>query len=188
MRLFVAVDVTDEVRGRALLVRERLGRAAGRIRWERPEKLHLTLRFLGDTAEDRLPAVLAAVERTAGSAAAGEVEFGGLGVFPDRGMPRVLWIGARDVGGRLTALAEAMEAAAVELGYPPERRSFTPHLTVARVEFVPRGTDLVGMMPEADTALRASQPVTSTVVYRSELRRSGSEYVKLAQFELKVPS
>jgi 2'-5' RNA ligase len=185
MRLFIAVEVTEEVRCRASQVRERLGRAAGRIRWERPEKLHLTLRFLGDTVDARLPEVLAAVERVAGSAEPTEVEFGGLGVFPDRGMPRVLWIGAKDPSGRLAALAQKLETAAVELGYPPERRAFTAHLTVARIEFVPRGTDLVGMMPGADEVLRMRQPVDSVAVYESAPRPGGSEYVKLGTFALK---
>lgn len=185
MRLFVATEVTEQVRRRAAQVRDRLGRAAGRVRWERPEKLHLTLRFLGDTPEARLPDVCAAVERVAGWAAAVEIGFAGLGVFPDRGMPRVLWIGVNDPGGRLAELAARLEAAAVELGYAPEKRAYKPHLTLARIEFVPGGVDLVGLVPAAEVAEPIVQRVEAISVYQSELKAGGSEYVKLATYELR---
>ncbi len=141
MRLFVAIEVPSEIR---LELERRISRlrasgATGNLRprlpkarWVRPEAMHLTLAFLGETDPERLPEL----HRELGAAfAAGEpmaLEVAGTGAFPPRGRKRVLWTGveaAGDLGGLQARVAEAVERAA---GVEVERRPYHPHLTLAR--------------------------------------------------------
>ncbi len=132
MRLFVAIEIPSEIRDqlerRTLAARKDLPSA----RWVKPRAMHLTLVFLGETDEARLPdlhrelgAAFAAVESMA-------LTVGGAGAFPPRGRKRVLWAGVEaggDLGGLQARVAEAVERAA---GIEVERRPYHPHITLAR--------------------------------------------------------
>ncbi len=163
MRLFVALDLNEAVRGSlaeflAELERSEFGRSAG-VRWAKAESLHLTLKFIGEQREEKLPAVvdaLAAVranpercapgsnpERCApGSSGPLQVAFRSFGCFPDqrrarsvvlRVRPRVLWAGV-EAPPDLGLLAGAIESALVPLGIERESRPFSPHLTLGRIK------------------------------------------------------
>ena len=132
MRLFVAIEIPAEVRRelerRVVPLRASLPKA----RWVKPRAMHLTLVFLGETDEERLPDL----HRELGAAfAAGEpmtLQVAGAGAFPPRGRKRVLWAGVEaggDLGGLQARVAEAVERAA---GLEVERRPYRPHLTLAR--------------------------------------------------------
>jgi 2'-5' RNA ligase len=100
-----------------------------------PEQAHVTLKFLGDVEEPRVPDLTAAIERAVESADVGpfEAEIGGYGVFPSLDYVSVVWTGFRSGSAELTALHEAIERETVELGFDPEDHSFTPHATLARM-------------------------------------------------------
>lgn len=182
MRMFIGVDVDAELKARIVATGRGFGKHPG-VRWEGPDKLHLTLRFLGEVAHEDFPAVMNQVRRVAEAMPAFEFETGGAGVFPDLRKPRVLWVGVQDAGGGLAALAGQLNAAMTGLGFAPERLPFRPHLTVARLE--PRAQVrpiLTGM--QADGGLRTTQSAISVVVFQSELRRGGSLYTRLAEHPL----
>jgi RNA 2',3'-cyclic 3'-phosphodiesterase len=183
MRLFVAIELSDGVR--AALAREqgRLRALCSRnrdVRWTAPESLHLTLKFLGETPVERVPAVIAALEALRGFEAF-ELAPNGFGFFPEARHPHVFWAGF-DAPPALGELARRVDAALARLGFAPENRAFTPHLTLARFR-----------APRADPALlKAVETPTSTslgrfkvdeyFLFESQLLPGGAEHKKLARF------
>ena len=132
MRAFVAIELPDDVRGVLAREQDRLRALSPRnrdIRWTSAESLHLTLKFLGDVARERIRAVIAALE-SVGPLAAFEIGLQGFGFFPDARRPSVFWAGI-DAPAALGALASNVDASLARLGFGRERRPFTPHLTLA---------------------------------------------------------
>ena len=130
MRLFVALDFPEAVREslRELIARLKpLSRAA---RWVRPEGMHVTLKFIGETDSQKVVSLRVALGAIH-SPQPVEMHFRGLGFFPNERKPRVLWCGVES-SSNLAELAAAVERALVPLGFPPEGRDFMPHLTLAR--------------------------------------------------------
>jgi RNA 2',3'-cyclic 3'-phosphodiesterase len=180
LRLFVAVDMPEEAKGALEQAinpwRERLG--AGR--WVARDNWHVTLKFLGRTWPRLLPEVEAAGRDVAGTVVPFQVGFSGLGVFPGPSRARVLWAGLDDPRGHLAGLAEGLDAALVE-EFAPEKRAFTPHLTVAR--FNPPTPMREHAEALADTAIDAPQFVVDRLVlYRSHLSPRGARYEALEEF------
>jgi 2'-5' RNA ligase len=178
IRAFIAIDLTPAVKDvLGSVARELGGRVArGVVRWVRPEQMHLTLTFLGDTPLDRLPAVRQAMDAAAGASAPFALQLDGLGCFPNRSRPRVVWVGLAAVGGGesapLLALKAALDEALAPLGWPPEERPFRAHLTLGRVkdERAARGVDWTADVPGLEI------PVTAIHLIESQLRPDGPVY------------
>ena len=110
------------------------------VRWVRLDGLHLTLRFLGPSPEERIPATEAAVVSVARAAEGPiELELAGAGTFPPVGRPRTIWIGVAGDTAALGRLGQRTEEALVAAGWPPDPRPFRPHLTLARSDGVAVG-------------------------------------------------
>ena len=183
LRLFAAVDLPDRVRqGMASAIepwRDRL--PAGR--WVRPENWHITVKFLGRTYPRLVDRVHAACREAATTIRPFRVGIEGMGVFPGPGRARVLWVGLDDAEGGLPALARALDDRLAD-EFPPEKRGFTPHLTVAR--FNPP----VAVRDHADELEAVHfemEPfgVGEVVLYRSHLSPKGARYEPLERFPLR---
>jgi 2'-5' RNA ligase len=154
-RLFIAVplpadaaaavaDVVDEVRGRGLPAGER------DVRWVRLDGLHLTLRFLGPTPEDRIAPTAEIVEAVAAALPGPiDLELRGAGAFPPVGRPRAIWIGIGDGAAALSEIASRLGEALVAAGWPTDDRPFRPHLTLARSDGVAAGPVVADRLIEA---------------------------------------
>ena len=176
VRAFVAVDLDAAARERLIGAMEALRPQLGGVKWVRPEGLHLTLRFLGASAEGALDCLKPRLASAASRCRAAEARLTGLGLFPERGAPRVLWVGL-DFKPSLRALQSATEAAAVACGFARERRPFSPHLTLGRWR------DRVARPALPATELGVAR-LERLVLYRSELRPGGAVYTPLATFPL----
>ena len=131
-RLFagVKVEATDALRG---LVAELKNDLAGeRIRWVRPENLHLTVAFFGETAEDEIPRLAAVLAKATEGTPPFEMEIGGLGTFGSPRHPRVVWLGIKSE--ELVRLYDCVKQELLETGWPPENGEFAPHLTLGRID------------------------------------------------------
>jgi 2'-5' RNA ligase len=184
-RVFCAIDLPDGLKSRvaahAASVREAFPRA--RASWERPEKLHLTLKFLGEVAVTRVEALTRAAGRACVSAKPFELTIAEAGVFPPHGLPRVLWLGVVDIYGRLARLQQSLEEECATDGFAREARDFKPHLTLARL----RSKDGARELASAHRELRFEAQtftVTELIVMRSELGPGGSRYVPLTRHPL----
>jgi 2'-5' RNA ligase len=176
MRAFVALEIDEALRERlGLLVEELRPRLRGAT-WVRAEGIHLTLRFLGAISEAQAAAMRAALARAAAACPPSDAPTTGLGTFPERGSPRVLWVGLT-VAAPILELQRECEAAAAAAGFPAERRAFAAHLTLARWrERAARPT-----LPDLELGA-ASLRVLSLM--RSELRPGGAVYTPVARFPL----
>jgi 2'-5' RNA ligase len=183
VRLFIGIEISDEVRAELARVQQRLGRCRAKVKWVPPQNIHLTMRFLGEVSEDRLESVSAAM---AGAAGGGPFEFEvcGLGRFPSRGSPRLVWAGVKDGAERVCAVQAELERGVRKAGFEAERRRFTPHLTVGRVKSR-AGTDELSALIEqhADRAFGRC-PAAELVLIRSKLTPSGAVYSAVDRQEL----
>lgn len=131
------------------------------VRWVRLDGLHLTLRFLGPTLDDRVEPAALAVREAAAGARAFDVSIGGAGSFPHADRPRALWLGLRHGEEQLAALAVAVDRSLAHLGWQLDTKPFRAHLTLARADGVPAGAAIGARLVEAardlDVPFRASQ-------------------------------
>jgi 2'-5' RNA ligase len=186
MRLFVACELPSATRAALAEVQSQLrARGAAEVRWVHPEGMHLTLKFLGEVPA----AKVGAIEEALAGAVEGPLEmrltFPTLGAFGGPTRLRVLWVGVEGDAPRLVELARGVEKALAPLGFPPERRPYSPHLTLARVsdraspEQRQRLAELVAAfpMPPVPDAL-----VREVSLMRSFLEPGGARYRRLAAF------
>jgi len=139
MRLFIAIGLGEELRESLAGVLAILRRRLKGVAWVRPEKIHLTLKFLGEVGEGDIPSVRQALDETASLCSPFALSCGGLGAFPSPSRPRVIWAGLEGGEESLSALVREIEARLSALGFPSEERPYHPHLTLGRVK-VPSGT------------------------------------------------
>jgi len=177
VRTFVALELGEDVRRRIGDLASGLRPTLPGVRWVRPEGCHLTLRFLGDATPEQVERLQETLEGIAAASPVSDAAIRGLGVFPERGQPRVLWLGLT-VDPSVRALQAACERVAVGAGFAPERRTFEPHLTIGRWRDGSRRPDL----PAADLG---SAPLDTLTLFRSELRPGGSLYTPLRRLALR---
>jgi len=179
LRLFVATDVPAEVRGRlADAVRPWHAKVEG-ARWVGPDNWHVTLKFLGSVDPRLLPWVTGQVRAAAGGGRPFTTSLTVLGAFPSARRARVLWAGLDDGDRHHGALAETLDRL-LEPEFQPEKRAFTPHLTVARF-------NVQGPLPEEllSTDVRSELfPVEHLTLYRSYLQRPAARYEPMERFSL----
>jgi 2'-5' RNA ligase len=177
MRTFVAIDIPPATKSAIAALIVSLKPKAPDVRWLAPESIHLTLRFLGDATPEPLAVLQPRLALAAAACPASDMRIAGLGIFPPRGAPRVLWLGTQ-LTPALLDLQRAVEAAAVECGFPPEEKSFRAHLTLGRW----RGKGRRSELPPADLG---SVPVDTFTLYNSELKPSGAVHTAIAAFPLR---
>ena len=193
IRTFVAIELEAPVR-QALAqaqatLRGQLQKTVPdvRIQWVKPESIHLTLKFLGDIPEDRVPGIQAALARVASGHARFAVAVEGLGVFPDVRAPRVVWIGLTAHVDALTRLTADIETALVAIGCSPDPKPFHPHLTLARIK--ERSRDVGRALSDGGLLAYATQREEMTVavvsLMKSDLQPPGSGYAQLCHVPLK---
>lgn len=184
MRLFVAVDPSEEVRQALAGWLERLRPRAPDAKWSRADAFHLTLAFLGNVADELVEPIGRALEAVAGRHLPVELEAAGGGSFGGR-RPRVLWAGLRGPDlERLAALRRGVEEAMVPFGYQPEARPFQPHFTLARAREAHGDPRLAICAGELDGASMGRFVVEELVLYRSELSPKGARYTPLSHHPL----
>ena len=183
-RVFCAVELPDNVRVRlqdhVRRVREAVPEAA--VSWTRVENIHLTLKFFGNVAVDRIAVISSAAARVVEEFSAFEISVGKTGVFPKPSRAQVLWIGVSDPSGKLANLQQRLENEFAKEGFEKEDRAYRPHLTIARIRR-PEGARRV-----ADAHLQMEfEPVEvevkELVVFRSELSSKGSRYTPLSKHQ-----
>lgn len=204
-RLFVAVPLAEDARDTvtALVARVRedaAGAGAGQpgrvsiqersrhaerqrrsLRWVRLDGLHVTLRFLGPTLDDRLPALEAALAEAAAGVRAFRVVLAGAGGFPSDDRPRAIWLGIGQGSAPLTALAEGLERALATRGWPADERPFRAHLTLARSDGVPDAAAAVGRLKSLAAGLNAAWTADRVILFESVTGGGPARYVPLRE-------
>ena len=182
MRLFIGIELPDALKSSAAAaanrVRERVARAApgAQVRWVAPSNLHITIWFLGEVREPRVEALAASLKEPLDTRPF-TLRVGGAGAFPPSGPPRAIWLGL--VAGRegLVAVHYQLRPRLMPLGFEPEKRQYSPHLTIARVKDV-RPPDAAAMrraLRENDDDVGECE-VLSATLFVSRPTRTGSQY------------
>lgn len=171
-RIFIAAPLPDQASAEVAALVERVRSVGvpngGRdVRWVRLDGLHVTLRFLGPTLEDRIAGVLAAVRTAGAEGQPFEVTIGGAGTFPNDSRPRALWLDVRAGGPELTSLASAVDSALATAGWPPDPKPFRAHLTLARADGVPAGPRVAARLIDAAASLRIACKVDRIGLFES---------------------
>jgi len=187
MRLFVAANLTPQVRGLIAAQIENFPVRRPSWRWTQPDTWHVTLKFIGETPEDDVPLIETCLELIAARHRAFALTLRAFGGFPDLRRPRVLFYKVETGAEPLTQLAADIETGfSDELGIPREDRPFRAHVTIARVKtpLPPEVTSALGRVPALEGA---AQTISFIDLMKSELQRGGAQYQRLKQFAL-VPS
>lgn len=179
MRLFVALDLPEAVRTGLVELMSELKPAARDARWVRPEGMHITLKFIGNIDGEQLPEFRTALAPIR-SGAPVEMQYRGIGFFPDARRPRVLWCGV-EASPNLAELAAAIGSAVEPLGVAPESRAFVPHLTLARLD-ASNPENLLRAVEGMEQRNFGSASETKFHLYESILKTGGSEYKKLETY------
>jgi 2'-5' RNA ligase len=204
MRLFIAADLPEDAREAIAAEQRRIasalgdkereplpghrsakregGRRVAALKWVKPDLAHLTLVFLGNVEEARVPAVVEAVGGHV-DAAPFEISLETIGAFPARGAPRVLWIGVVDGATRLSELQRELAERIAAIGIPLEDRPFHPHLTLARWR-ESRPADRERALAAAPLGVVARACVDGATLYQSRLSPAGPSYTALARANL----
>jgi 2'-5' RNA ligase len=193
MRIFVALDIDDEIRERIARFIAEMRALVPDARWVAPESLHVTLKFIGEKPDELVKQVQECLASI--SANSFDLSFQGCGFFPTSKSALVFWIGI-EAGTKLAKLASQVEDALVGIGVPKEARAFSPHLTLARAGSGAPGqrkddkaNKLFARLQQKLTEIPAPEfgrmSAREFFLYRSQLSSQGSRYTKIARFELR---
>ena len=155
-----------------------------RVGWEKPEKLHLTMKFLGDIDDGQIPELQNAAANTAKKISNFKVEIVGTGVFPAKRNAKILWLGLREASGKLAEINRVLEDECEKIGFLREIRNFKPHLTIGRLREPDKSKILVEKHLENDFE-PVEFMVSEIVIYESKLLPTGSIYTVLSRHVLK---
>jgi 2'-5' RNA ligase len=185
-RIFVAIDISDEARSRTAQYVESLRKDFPRLRvgWDKPEKLHLTLKFLGDTTEMQLDKLQNIVEEISKKIERFSLQIAETGVFPSPQKARVLWIDVVDKSGNLAKINSFLETECEKIGFSKEKRNYKPHLTIARLR-EPQFSDKLVKSHLENNFEPVGFEISEIAIYESKLQPTGSIYTKLKTYQLK---
>lgn len=185
LRLFVAIDTPPQIKRLVAAVRDRLQGSGADARWEPDDKLHCTIRFLGDTDPRDVDRIISSVQQIAGETPCFTVRYRTVGCFPSIRDPHVVWIGIDPADDSLRTLQRRVEETVVSIGFTREDRPFHPHLTLGRVK---SRKNIRNLLTVLETVTFESEPVIlgELEIIKSELKPAGSVYTILKSIPLKA--
>ena len=191
VRCFIAIELPDELKAglTQLQSRLKLGEQPG-VKWVDPYSTHLTLKFLGSVAVDRIDEITGAIEEAAQGMSPFYLEVKELGVFPNLRRVQVAWVGVKGEVDKLGQLQQHIESNLARLGFAPESRPFTPHLTLARLrdQALPDERQRFGQLIVSTRFEAAFTIEVDTIsLMRSQLTREGAIYSQISSIGLKKP-
>ncbi|MDT8306761.1 MAG: RNA 2',3'-cyclic phosphodiesterase [Anaerolineae bacterium] len=186
IRAFIAIKLPADVQEVLRAVSEELApRLPDRaVTWVRPERMHLTLRFLGDTPVAQLEDLVVALDAVAAKEQPFTLQLGQLGAFPNQRRPRVIWVGLAGEVEAATTLQQALDTALVPLGWQPDSKKFSPHLTLGRVK---RKDDRINL-PWGQAVVPTAFTVSEIHLMESQLRPQGPLYTVRHSSRLALPA
>jgi RNA 2',3'-cyclic 3'-phosphodiesterase len=184
-RIFLAIDISDEALEicAAHVTDLRSGFPEVRVGWERPEKMHVTVKFLGDTTDKILKQMEIRMGEVLRDHAPFPLALSRTGVFPNQSKPRIIWIGLTDTDRRLERLHESVDEVCGELGYEKDTKRFTPHITIGRVREPQHASSLARTHLATDIG-SIEFNVSEVVIYESKLQPTGSVYSRVSSIPL----
>ena len=184
MRVFIAIDIGDNVREKLVQAQDRIARTkAAKIKFVEPENFHITLKFLGEITEEQAEEIKEILQKIASRYKKHEVKVRGFGVFPNYSYVRVIWAGVE--GDQIIkSMANDIEKELRKLGFKRDK-DFVAHVTIGRVKFVKDKVELMLTLKELTNEDFGNFTVDAIELKKSTLTPKGPIYETLARFELK---
>lgn len=180
LRCFLAIGVPEPMKKSIGDIIDYIGKSGADVKWVSLENIHITLKFLGDTEETLVDAVKASLGKKTATCSPFYIKISDVGCFPSERRPRVVWMGIED-HGLLRGLFKDVEDELVKLGYPPENRPFSPHLTLGRVRSQKRISEMLKRLGEFSEFSCEAFEVRGITLMKSELKPGGAQYYSLAE-------
>jgi 2'-5' RNA ligase len=180
MRVFIAVEIPNEIRKALGDVQRALRPLTSNARWVAPESIHITLKFVGEIPDKRLDDINTAL--TGLSWKPFTITVRGVGFFPGTRSPRVFWAGME--APTMQGLSEQLDTRMERLGFEKEKRAFRPHITLARAKNTRIDASLVSAAAKYEAHDFGSFAVDRVFLFKSTLKPSGAAYEKLKEFLL----
>lgn len=184
MRLFIACPIDNEIRKNLDAVIRELKKSYADVKWVKPESIHITLKFLGDTEENKIDGIstfLSSCELGKGTLAA---KVHGIGFFPDARRPRVIWAGLEESPRYLAELSSIIDRGIEKFGYEREKQPFSPHITLGRFRSAENLKTLINTSDKLKDSVFGTFNINCFSLYSSVLKPSGAEYKVLRSFKL----
>ncbi|MCP4640452.1 MAG: RNA 2',3'-cyclic phosphodiesterase [bacterium] len=185
MRSFVAVELPEAIRAELAALVRRLRDSGARASWVKPDRMHLTLRFLGDVTDDQLAAMGERLTQSLAGVSPFDLRVGGVGAFPNPRRPSVIWAGIQPMDGPLAEVQAACEDAARAIGLKGEKRPFRPHLTLARVRDHRDAGNLAPLLLREHTYDGGSFSVNGVSLFTSTLTPHGPIYDRVREISFR---
>ena len=184
IRAFIAIELPNGVLASIQEMQNHLKTFGFKVRWVRPENIHLTLKFLGSIKVEDVEKIGGATTTAAMGVGPFSLEVKGLGVFPDIHRPRVLWAGIAGETPPLNELQKDLEEALRQVGVPKEKRPFSGHLTLGRVKGKIDSEKILNALKLGKAFISDPFTVRNLYLIKSDLKPTGAEYTKLIQAPL----
>lgn len=184
IRSFLAFEQPPEIRETLVRVSAELRKGGLDVRWVKPENIHLTVHFLGNVRDEDLETLEGPLQKLCLTYGPFPISLKGMGCFPNNRNPRVIWIGLEGDLERMSRFRDALQAALKPLEFRVEDRAFRPHLTLGRFRGGARGGELDRTLDRYRELASPASVLRELILFRSDLRPTGSVYTRLRAWPL----
>jgi 2'-5' RNA ligase len=184
IRSFIAIELSPLIKAKIEEIQNKLKSSTPNVRWVRTEGIHLTLKFLGNIEEERIPEISDIIKQCSTDTTPFLLKVCTLGAFPNEKNPKVIWVGAEDESGKLSKLQLALEKKLADIGFKAEKRFFSPHLTLGRLKSPKGKRELTQRLEDYKQCELGSFEAQEVCLFKSELKPGGAIYTKLKVFPL----
>lgn len=184
VRLFVAIEITEEIRKKFIELQNTLKKADADVGWVSPENFHVTLKFIGYLEEEKIDAVIGIIKDSVIDIKPFNLNYIGASVFPTQKNPRVIFIDVIDPGKNLTNIHQRLDSQLAALGIEQENRPFEAHLTIGRIKTRKNVNKLIDNLNSYIGFNFGSEHIAQVVLMKSNLSQKGPVYTKLQNINL----
>ena len=184
IRCFIAIEIPETIQNQLARIQGTLRKQIQKASWVKPNNIHLTLKFLGDVEPEDIQTIGEAIEGVAIRHRSFSLRIGGLGAFPNFARPRVMWTGVKAGGERVSALAQDINVALSDCGFPLDTKKFNPHLTLARLKARIDLRSYTSQYRQYDRIDGAEMNVKTISLIQSQLHPTGAIYSTLQSYSL----
>jgi len=183
IRSFIAIKLPDDIRRSVAEMIAELRKSEADVKWVPAEKIHITLKFLGNTDDSLIPMIKKRISKKLSHFNVFYIKIVGVGCFPSERRPRVLWIGIEN-SEELKCIQKDIDTEVAGLGFALEERPFSPHLTIGRVRSQKGIAEMLGRFARFRSVDFGAITVKSIHIMKSELKPAGAEYSSVAEIPL----
>jgi len=184
IRAFIALKLPEQLTSLLNSTQQKLMGYGFKIRWVRPENIHLTIKFLGDIQLSDIDRISAVLSESARNFQPFSFYAKGLGVFPGIRRPRVIWVGLAGEVDQIIGFQRHIDQSLSAIGYPKEKRPFQGHLTLGRFKGAVHSGKLAEALNHQSGFVSDTVTIESVILFKSDLKPSGAVYSELASIPL----